>query len=217
MTIHRALVELKTIDARISKETRSASFCVAAKHGVKKISGIPVEDYMGAASSSMDKIVDMINRRNAIKSAVSKSNAITMVSVGDKTYTVAEAIAMKQHGMALWEELLNRIRMQYASAISEIESNNSALDDKADRFVTDTYGGKDSSKDVDPQIIASARQAYIESRQYDLYDGLSKSGGRFNSVKDAIENIENMISSFDNEVDAALSVSNATTTIEISY
>ena len=217
MTIHRALVELKTIDARISKEIRSASFCTSAKHGTKKIEGVAVDDYVGAATAAMDKITDLINRRNAIKSAVSKSNAVTVVTVGDKTYTVAEAIAMKQHGMSLWEDLLNRLRMQYTSAISNIEANNSLLDDKADRFVTETYGGKDSSKDVDPQIISAARQAYIESRQYDMYDGLSKKEGRFKSVKEAIETIENMISTFDNEVDAALSVSNATTTIEINY
>jgi len=92
MTIHRALVELKTIDTRISKEIRSASFCTSAKHGTKKIEGVAVDDYVGAATAAMDKITDLINRRNAIKSAVSKSNAITVVTVGDKTYTDRKSV-----------------------------------------------------------------------------------------------------------------------------
>lgn len=217
MTIHRALVELKTIDERISKEIRNSMFCTAAKHGSKKLGGTTTDEFMTNASSAMDKIVDLINRRNAIKAAVSKSNAVTEIKIGDKSYTVAEAISMQQHGMSLWEDLKDRLSLQYSAAISQIDINNSSLDDKADKFVVDTYGGKDSSKDIDPQVITSARQAYIENRQYDLYDGLSKAGGRFSSVKDAIEKIETMISTFANEVDAALSVSNATTTIEISY
>lgn len=217
MTIHRALVELKTLDARITKEISRTRFCTAAKHGTKKIDGVSVDEFYNAVSSSMDKITDLINRRNAIKAAVSKSNAITEVKVGDMTYTVAEAIAMKQHGMDLWSSLKDKLQQDYASAVVEIESRNRGLDDKADKFITDTYGGKDSTKDVYPEIITSARQSYIDSRQFDMFDGLSERSDRFKSVKESIEYLNDMISTFENEVDAALSVSNATTTIEISY
>ena len=39
MTVHKALVELKTIDARIEKTIRDASFVIANKHSNQKISG----------------------------------------------------------------------------------------------------------------------------------------------------------------------------------
>lgn len=39
-----------------------------------------------------DKIVALINRNNAIKKAVNKANASTIVSIGGEQMTVAEAI-----------------------------------------------------------------------------------------------------------------------------
>ena len=37
MTVHRAMVELKTIDKRINKEIESAAFCTSAKVNMKKL------------------------------------------------------------------------------------------------------------------------------------------------------------------------------------
>ena len=215
MTIHRALVELKTIDSRIEKLIREACFCSYAKKNAKKVHGVDVNDFVGSAKSSYDKISDLINRRNAIKAAVSKSNATTEVKIGDIVYTVAEAIAMKQHGMELWLSLCNAMEKQYSDAIRMIEQENSGLDNSADKYINMTYGGKDAVADLDPEILNKARQGYIDARQLELVDGLS--GGSCKSVKETFEQLEEMIDTFENEVDSALSVSNATTTIEITY
>ena len=43
MSIHRALVELKTIDSRIIKKIDSAKFCVAAKAKATKLGAITVD------------------------------------------------------------------------------------------------------------------------------------------------------------------------------
>lgn len=215
MTIHRALVELKTIDSRIDKLICEANFCSYAKKNAKKVKGVDVEDFIGSAKSSYDKISDLIKRRNAIKAAVSKSNATTEVKVGSVTYTVAEAIAMKQHGMELWVNLCDAMKEQYSEAIRKIEQENSDLDNSADRYINMTYGGKDSVAEIDPVVLANTRQGYIDARQLELVDGLS--GSPYKSTKETFESLEEMINTFEDEVDSALSVSNATTTIEISY
>ena len=85
MTIHRALVELKTIDSRIIKKIDCAKFCISAKAGAKKLGAVTVDEFKTSAQASYDSAMDLINRRNAIKAAVSKSNAVTEISVGNKT------------------------------------------------------------------------------------------------------------------------------------
>ena len=71
MSIHRALVELKTIDSRIIKKIDSAKFCVAAKAKATKLGAITVDEFKTSAQASYDSAMDLINRRNAIKAAVS--------------------------------------------------------------------------------------------------------------------------------------------------
>lgn len=215
MTIHRALVELKTIGKRIDDTIYSAKFCAAVKHGAKLVEGRPVDVYLDDAVSSYDKVSDLIARYNAIKSAVSKSNAVTNVEIGGKVYTVAEAIAMKQHGMEFWISLRDTIKEQLNDATVQIQQNNARLDSQADDFISNVYGGKEAAKGIDPAAIDQARKSYIESRQYELVDGLGSKKG--SSAQDTVKKLDDMISSFENEADSVLSVSNSVTTIEISY
>lgn len=211
MSIHRALVELKTIDSRIEKAVDSAKFCVAAKVGSKKLGAITVDEFKTAAQASYNSAMDLINRRNAIKAAVSKSNAVTEIKVGDKTYTVAEAISLKQHGMEFLEYLLNHIQVQYANETSQITSLNLRVETKADDMVKTIYGGEAKVKDADPEAVARARNTYIEQNSMELVDGLTK------GCPAIIKELETQINTFNNEFDSALSVSNAVTQITFSY
>lgn len=213
MTIHRALVELKNIDKRISDTIGSTTFVNYTKHGDKVVGGVPLDDFKKNATAAYDKIADLIKRRNAIKASLSKSNAVTQIDVGGTVYTVAEAIAMKQHGMELWAELRDQIKYQLNEAMVQISRNNYTLDKAADDFITNVYGGKESAKSIDPEALEQARKGYIEARQYELRDGLDS---RASSQK-VVEGLTEMISAFNDEIDSALSVSNATTTIEVSY
>lgn len=95
MTIHRALAELKLLDSRIDTAIENSSFCTCIKHGQDKVSGKTISQFRKDAESALQKITDLINRRNAIKQAVSNSNSQTTVQIAGKTYTVASAIAMK--------------------------------------------------------------------------------------------------------------------------
>lgn len=59
MTIHRALVELKTIDSRIIKKIDSAKFCVAAKAKATKLGAITVDEFKTSAQASYDSAKDV--------------------------------------------------------------------------------------------------------------------------------------------------------------
>ena len=204
MSIHRALVELKTIDSRIEKAIDSAKFCVAAKAKATKLGAVTVDEFKTTAQSSYDKAMDLINRRNAIKAAVSKSNAVTEISVNNKTYTVAEAISLKQHGMEYLDYLRSHIQAQYSNETSQITSANLRVEAKADDMVKSICGG-------DSKTVTKIRNTYIEQNSMELVDGLTK------GCTQIIEDLQSQINSFNNEIDSALSVSNAVTQITFSY
>lgn len=95
MTIHKALCELKTLDARITKCIGETEYVFANKHSNDKVNGMTVAAYCDEIKSGYQRVTDLIKRRDAIKRAVVLSNAVTKVTVGGKEYTVAEAIEMK--------------------------------------------------------------------------------------------------------------------------
>ena len=159
-------------------------------------------------SNGYDKSNDLIKRRDAIKRAVMKSNASTNVEVGGVEYTVAEAIEMKNHGVELLQYLLANMRDQYKEAQAEVMKNNGKdLDTRAEQYVVGIYGSKDGRVDTDD--FKKAKQDFIKSNSYELVDPIH--------VKEKIEMLEDKISTFISDVDSALSVSNALTTVEISY
>lgn len=208
MTVHKALAELKLLDDRILKAIKSTEYCIANKHSNDKIRGVSVEEYSKQMQGGYDKAVDLIERRKAIKRAVVLSNAVTKVKIAGKEYTVAEAIEMKNHGIDFDGTLMEAMRKNYNLAMAVIkEQNGKELEERADQYVTAIYGQKEGKTNT--ADIEKVKEDFLKSNQFELVDPLS--------VLDKINSLEEKISDFMAEVDAALSVSNALTEIEVNY
>lgn len=208
MTIHKALSELKLIDDRIKKAIASSIFCIANKHSNEKIKGMPVAEFKTQMQAGYDKSSDLIRRRDAIKRAVVLSNSVTKVKVGDAEYTVAEAIEMKNHGMAFKSMLMDSLRNHYFAAQAEcLRNNGDELEKRAEQYVIGIYGSKEGKTDTED--FKKAKQDFIKSNTYELVDPIG--------VKAKIDALEGEISEFTAEVDAALSTSNALTVVEVAY
>lgn len=207
MTIHKALCELKILDSRINNAISSARFCLANKHSNEKVNGVTVEEYQETMKASYNKASDLIRRREAIKRAVVLSNAKTIVKIGGKEYTVAEAIEMNNHGIDLKLQLKNAMKKQYDSAMTAIISKNSIVDDKATEYVVGLFGQKESK--TANEEYEKARKSYIEANTMELIDPVN--------ILEKIEALEVEIADFTTEVDSALSVSNALTEITVEY
>ena len=208
MTIHRGLAEINVLEDRISKLTREAIFCGAAKQSMKKMNGVSIEEYTANGQSSLDKIKDLIARLNAIKRAISESNAVTHRIVCGKDYTIAQIIWMNQHGIDFLSDLLNQMERQYSNAISTIERTNANLSDRADDFVIRSNNPADKDG-MSPEAIRDMRDGYIERETMVLIDGID--------IKKTKDELADEINKFKAEVDAVLSESNATTEITIEY
>lgn len=212
MTIHKALAELKTMDDRINKAIREATYVLAVKHSAEKINGVIIADFKDRMKSGYQKVNDLMARRDAMKRAIVLSNATTKVKVGGVEYTVAEAIEMKNHGMEFKKVLLNNLSYAYNSALVEFNRNSGeALEKKAEAYVLSVIQSqpKDSKMTVDDDAMKSLRQTYINNNSYDMLDPIN--------IAKVIETLDAEINEFEADVDAALSVSNALTVIEFEY
>lgn len=209
MTVHEGLSELKVLGQRIEKEIRNAKYVATNKHANTKINGVSVADFSANIKSEWDRINDLIERRNAIKRAITKSNAATSVTITKRdgstlTMTVAELIEYKTIGIQYIEMLRNNVTAQYEHATRDIRDNNGeCLEDRADKYVTNLFGNKDS---VSKETIADTRKTYIDSNTLDMIDPLD--------CQSVIRKLNDEIDFYQTKVDAALSTSNAITTIE---
>ena len=206
MTVHRALSELKTLDKRIADKIDSTTFCRASKHESRAIDGKPISEYEKEIKEMFNSIRTLINRRKAMRQAVIQSNAVTMVQVAGREYSVAEAIEMKNHGIELLAKLRDEMLDQWQIETHRIDSENGEkLSNKADSYIAQTFGSKDA-KGVD---VTDARDKYVASQTFDLIDPIG--------MKAVIAGVSDDIDTFCADVDAALSVSNAITNITFSY
>ena len=207
MTIHQGLAELKILDSRIYNTVATSTFCKENIHSNQKINGVSIEEFKKTVVSGYDKSNDLIKRAIAIKRAITNSNAEKHLKGEYEEYTVAEAIYMKQHGIALKETLLQEMKDQYAKACNKINKENANVAEKAKIHLDGIYNSKEGK--INTSEYETMRKAYVEAHTYEMVDPIH--------IKDKIDELEDEISKFKAEIDAALSVSNATTDITIEY
>lgn len=208
MSVHKALCELKTLDSRIQKSIQQAVFVFANKHANTKISGVPVGEYSAEVKAAYQSVKDLIARRDAIKRAVTLSNAAVKVVIGGKEYTVAEAIEMKNHGISHLQLLLRKLETDNQRARRESDNNNGeALEDRADEYVKSLYGNVDMKGASEE--IKKVRADFIAAQTMEIVDPIG--------IRAEMERLEKEINDFTVDIDSALSVSNALTELTIEY
>ena len=207
MNIHKALCELKLLDARIIKAINACSFVDTKKVIVDNIRGKTSEQFKQTERDLLQSAEDLMARRTAIKRAVVLSNATTKVQVGGVEYTVAEAIEMKNHGMDGKRMLMTRMAQRMSSVEMAVDTHNAGAEAEADRYTASCLNGKEANA----AEIAATRDHRLKSAQIELVDAVP------NGIRNYIAKLEKEIGDFTTEVDAALSTSNATTMITIEY
>ena len=208
MNVHQALAELKTLDKRIDTAIKGKAWVLANKHSNTKIGGVSVKDYEDGVEDQKRKVIDLIHRRDAIKRAVTNSNAVTKVMVAGVEYTVAEAIDRKNNGTVYLTALVQRLTLDYQRAKLEADrANGSELESRANEHVKIMVGNSDMKGNMgEAQRI---RDEFIKAQTVELVDPVG--------VLKWVEELNEEVTSFLTNVDAALSVSNALTTITVEY
>lgn len=202
-TIHKCLAELKTLEKRISKDIENIRLIDYKKNSSEKSyeTKLTEKEFKEKAKASLDSITKLISNRNKIKNAIVLSNATTIVKIGDKEYTVAEAIQRKE-SIIYDKMLLESLKVQYKESNRIVDNNNIKAEEKAEQQVAAILG---SDTKAEEKIFTMKN--IIENNSWTLIDPIK--------ILEVIIDLENTIDSFETEVDHTLSVSNATTIIEI--
>lgn len=202
MTVHAGLAELKKLDQRIRRKIMEGRFVGVIK-GTKPTAKVyrttlGKDDFTKSTLAEKDSITDLIDRKNKIKSAIITSNAMTRTQIGKKEMSIAEAIEMKT-AIEYKEMLRDALRSQYKSSLALIEQSE---ENTYESFTAMMAGDPKTNKDLEKMY-----ETYKEDRIFTLVDPIK--------VETLIAELSEEIEDFKTNVDAALSISNATTYIEI--
>lgn len=207
MTVHEALSELKTLNKRVEKAISDSSPIAYKEHGATKISGKDVKCTVERIVSDHNSAIDLINRMAAIKAAINQYNAEKHITVGDKDYTVAQAIYMMQYGLQYKRDLVATYTQALHKATAFVErSNGDQLNNRAEAAMNAIYGAKEKS---DPAAYLKGLMDYKEQHTVELVDPLN--------LEKVIEKLGIEIDAFTSRVDSAIQIANATTEIEFEY
>lgn len=207
MTVHQALCELKTLNKRVSKAIGETKPISTKECASQKVDGMPLAEFKSLAKSSHDSAVDLIKRQRAIKDAISQYNASKVVTICGREYTIAQAIWEMNYGMAEERALLDRYAGFLSRANSVIErENGDNLQRRAENAMNAIFGNKEKANSEE---YIKGVSDYKEKHALEIVDPLG--------IRKIISDLEKEIADFEANVDSAIQVANATTTLEIAY
>merc|ERR1711871_1165500 len=202
MSIARGLKELKTLDKRVRDSiTKNANRVVTAS-----IKGRQSHEL---DTGICDRVLALMERRRAIKAAITSSNATHSIEIGTgqhkKRWLVSEAIE-RQRATKEYDKLyIGELRRQLAEAQRIVENEEEARDRRLDSHLQ-SLCGRDSTR-TRADDVEAITEVFIKNNTVELVDPLK--------IGDKIAALESELSEFEENVDVALSEHNAITTIEI--
>ena len=201
LSITRALVELKTLDSRITKAITTNTFilCKTKNRNYQVLE----DEFKKNTLAEYQSINDLVLRRAQIKNGIIKSNAKTEVEVAGLKMTVSEAIEYKQV-IRYKQELLEILKRQRQMVTIDSEAHRQRVQAKIDDNIK-IICGKDTKADV--QTIQSVTDGIMKGDPVEVYDPLN--------LDKVIKELEVSVENFSANVDYVLSESNALTTITV--
>jgi hypothetical protein len=203
ITITRALAELKLLDSRISKKTTESDFAFLLSK--KNKSNLNTETLTSNAKASYQSIVDLIKRRQTLKSAIILSNANTKVKLNGEDMTVAEVIECKQL-VELYKGLLLKLKQNRESVVNQVERNNQQMEVDLQKLLEINFG-KSSNVKTNTDDIENISKTYREQNKSEMLDCVN--------IDSKIKEVEELINKYETETNFVLSESNATTKIKV--
>lgn len=196
ITLHRALTMLKTLDKRIDSRIESSHFCATV--GGDSCSEEELK-FSSVAVSNYKSLIDLIDFRRKVKSAISLANATTSITIGGKDMMIAEALEMKS-SIAYKENLLSRLKHQFQSMSEHVDRLNHRKSEEFGRLLT----GLGVSDDFD---MKAKSDEFWNVNKHKLLDPLA--------LKTKITELSDEIEQFKEDVDVALVEKNAQTVLVI--
>jgi hypothetical protein len=206
LTLTRALQELKTLADRIAKAIKDLELAVVEPFDIQSNNKKDLVDKtLAQAKADFQSVEALIARRNLIQDLLLRANSTTVVKIGDKSYTIAEAIAAKKN-ISIEVALLAKLKQQRAAVNAKLETQTATFNTKVEAYIVLKTNGT-PVKDRKPETVAELTQEFSKLNLPTVYEGVDIAG--------KIKFYDDYITFFLGEVDTVLSEVNATTTFEI--
>ena len=208
ITIHRVLSELKTIDDRINKEISSFKPLTVKRGNNSLVSTggrlpIPESEFVNNAKSTYQSIEDLIDRKFKLKSALTKANVNTKVTIDGKEYTIIEAM---KSIMDLKKSLLYKMTSEINQSNKIYESTSAQVDSDFERMLSTQVANITNKSDIQ-KVRDEYMETFYKQNEVKMVDPLK--------CNDLANSLQKDIDKFLMEIDSALSEINATTLIEV--
>ena len=215
MTVHEALREVKSLDKRIQAGVTLLKNSVVATMPINdKIGGQTKTEFIEATKANLQSVMDLIYRREAFKQAISESNAKTTIKLDcldGKEISIAAAIDAQNRGLEYYSLVASTLGNAYAIAMNEATRMTARAEDEACRQKTIMLSGKTDTavtKDI-ANLAETTYKTYYDTHKGEICDPLD--------AKKISTDLVNLVEVIEAEIDAKISVSNATTILEFSY
>lgn len=203
----RALATIKSLEAKIRKAAEQQCLIAVGegkdKNKVVVGAAIEVDDLSARIKADFQSLLDMMSQRDRIKAALIKSNAETIVEIGSRKMTVAEAIEAKR-SMELKAQLLANMRKQFHAATAKFNTQKAQFDAKYERL-QDSMATRDKKTSED-EVKMQLNLLELKNTPF-LIDPLE--------LEKLIKQHDEEYQDFATNVDFVLSESNASTFIEV--
>lgn len=208
ITVTRALVELKRLDARIAQAIRTGTFSAVqvgqgdkAKvlHSAKQVSTV-----RGEINASFQSVESLLKNRVAVKSAIVASNAVVMVTLGEASMTVAEAIDLKAT-LPLRKQLITEVKSQMAKAKQAAEVSNTRMESEINTQIQALLGADKAKHEPATLKMITDTQKGMKEQTLIAED----------LVVEKLKTLEADLLNIETELDFVLSESNALTSVEV--
>jgi len=199
LTILAALTELKFLSKPGGRIDRA----------LNNVYSVSIEGNNVKADSRIDDIkskyqsyIDLGEREARLRRLITESNSKTFVEIptpkgGTETMSIAEVIAVKKYKVPHWKRLRNTLSNQLSEAMTEMEDRNNKARKRAELLI--------QNKDI--ESIKEAEEFVMKNHSVRLNDPLK--------VESKINELDEWIRIYEEEVDSILSASNAITKITV--
>lgn len=202
MSLTRILNEIKLLDKKI--DTAGNKNFIFMSVGGKPATGFDtVKDMEDLTEANYKSVVDLISRRNHLKSVLTQANATTKVKVAGEEMTIAQAIDRKS-SILLEKNLLSKMIRQQSTTINQVNEVNQEVERRVTGLLEASFG---TDKKVTDEQTKAISEPYEKKHKATVVDKIK--------IRDKIESINSKIVDFENEVDFALSEINALTQVEV--
>ncbi|ADG60046.1 tail fiber protein [Acinetobacter phage Acj9] len=108
-TITRALVTLKHGKDQFTEALREARFSGVFRNGTEISTGTDTAKFKEASRKTVQSLTDKLEAEFELRRKVNKANATTMVKIGDKEMTIADALTYRTHILPQLKALHQRL------------------------------------------------------------------------------------------------------------